>query len=535
MISAANPYAAEAGRDILRRGGSAVDAAIAAALVLGLVEPQSSGIGGGGFLVAWDAKARRISTYDGRETAPMAARPDRFMRADGTGPLPFRDVVRSGVSVGVPGLVAMLELAHSRHGRLAWSELVAPAIRLAREGFRVSRRLHLLLSWHGATAFAPAARDYFFSPGGDARPVGHLLRNPAFADTLEAVARKGARALYEGPIARSIVDAVAAAPLGGDLTLDDLARYRAKERLPVCFAYRARRICGMGPPSSGGIAVAQTLLLLEPFDLTRSNAAARDAGELHLMAEAEKLAYADRDLYLADPDAVAIPEGMLDPAYLAERRRRIDPARAMPRPAAGRPPGAPPAASDTTRERAGTTHLSVIDGDGNAVALTATIESAFGSHIWAAGFLLNNELTDFSFVPADAGGVPAANAVAPGKRPRSSMAPTIVLDGEGRVEFVVGSVGGNHIIMYVVEALVALIDWGLDAQQAVALPHSGSMGGMLDLEWSFATPWRALRMKAFGHHIRPRLMTSGTHILTKRGDVIQGGADPRREGVALGD
>lgn len=535
MISAANPYAAEAGRMLLRRGGSAVDAAIAAALVLGLVEPQSSGLGGGGFLVASDARTRQIRTYDGRETAPMAARPDRFMRPDGSGPMPFRDVVHTGLSVGVPGLVSMLELAHRHHGRLSWSEVVAPAIALARHGFLVSRRLNLLLYWHGPDSFTPAARAYFFSPEGRAWPAGHLLRNPAYADTLEAIARDGARAFHQGPVARAIVDAVAAAPSGGDLTQDDLARYQAKERPPVCFAYRGRRICGMGPPSSGGTAVAETLMLLEPFDLSSSGAATRDAAELHLLAEAEKLAYADRDRYLADPDMVTMPTGLLDPAYLSARRRLVDPARAMPRPSAGQPPGAPPAGADATRERAGTSHLSVIDAEGNAVALTTTIESAFGSHIWAAGFLLNNQLTDFSFRPAGADGRPAANAVGPGKRPRSSMAPTIVFDAEGNLESVVGSVGGNHIIMYVVEALVALIDWRLDAQQAASLPHSGSLGDMLDLEWSLDMTWRALRLKTFGHRIRPMLMTSGTHILVRRDGLIQGGADPRREGVAIGD
>ncbi len=534
MVSAANPYAAEAGREILRKGGSATDAAIAAVLVLGLVEPQSSGLGGGGFLVAWDAKAREMRTYDGRETAPMAARPDRFLRGEGGAPLAFDTAVRSGLSVGVPGLIGMLELAHRRHGRLAWAEVLQPAIRLAREGFRVSRRLNLLLTWHGAASFAPGARRYFFSPGGWPWPVGHKLANPEYARTLETIALGGAGALYEGPIAREIVDAVAAAPLGGDLTLDDVARYRAIERAPLCFPYRARRICGMGPPSSGGTTVAQTLMLLEPFNLATSP---RSLATRHLIAEAERLAYADRNRYLADPGAVTIPEGLLDPAYISSRRALIDATRAMAKPEPGVPPGAraPAMGTDATRERPGTTHLSVIDGDGNAVALTATIEGAFGSHIWAAGFLLNNELTDFSFQPADAQGRPIANAVGPGKRPRSSMSPTIVLDAAGNVEIVAGSVGGNHIIVYVVEALVALIDWRLDPQQAVSLTHVGSLGGAVDIEWGWDTVRLALGLKSYGHSIRPTLMTSGTHVLARRNGRIEGGADPRREGVALGD
>lgn len=535
MVSAANPHAAEAGREILRQGGSAVDAAVTVALVLGLVEPQSSGLGGGGFLVTLDAKRQVVRTYDGREAAPSAARPNRLLGPNG--PLPFDTAVRSGLSIGVPGLVAMLETAHRQHGRLAWSRLVAPAIRLAREGFRVSPRLYLLLAREGAGRFAPEARRYFFTPAGRPWPIGHVLRNPQYADTLEMIARDGRQAFYAGAVAQSIVKAAAEAPLGGDLTLEDLARYEAKERAPICFSYRARRVCGMGPPSSGGMTVAGTLLLLEPFDLGRGHGAARRAEAIHLVAEAEKLAYADRNHYVADPDAVAVPAGLLDPVYIAERRRLIDPARSMPRPAPGLPPGAagPTPGVDATLERAGTTHISIIDGDGNAVALTASIEGAFGSHQWAAGFLLNNELTDFSFRPTDDAGRTIANAVGPGKRPRSSMSPTIVLDRTGQAEMVLGSVGGNRIILYVVKTLVALIDWQLDAQAAAELHNFGSMGGPVEVEWGPRTPWLALGLKARGHQVRPAVMTSGTHVLVRRGGIIEGGADPRREGVALGD
>lgn len=538
MVVAANPLAAEAGREVLRAGGSAADAAIAVQLVLNLVEPQSSGIGGGAFALHWAAGSGELKTYDGREAAPAAAKPDRFL-ADGV-PRPFDDAVYSGLSVGVPGAMRLLETLHKQHGRLSWARLFAPAIRLATEGFRVSPRLHGLLRAYGAEAFSPAARSYFFDATGSPRPAGHLLKNPEFAATLRLIAENGADAFYTGALAQPIVDAVRTAPNHhGDLTLADLAAYKVKERPPVCVTYRAVKICGMGPPSSGGLAVGQTLKILERYDLGKSPAAAMNGRALHLIAEAEKLAFADRNHYIADPDVVPAPAGMLNSAYLDARRALINPAAAMARAVPGSPPQTSAAAygADATREEPGTSHISIVDRDRNIVSMTTTIESGFGSRLWAAGFLLNNELTDFSFRPVDAAGRPVANAVGPGKRPRSSMAPTIVFDAEGRPRAVLGSPGGSRIILYVVKALVALIDWRLDAQEATALMNFGSRGGPFEVEIDQPRAiWHALLMKSYGHPVRADLLTSGTHVIVLGKDGrLEGGADPRREGEALGD
>jgi gamma-glutamyltranspeptidase/glutathione hydrolase len=550
MVAAANPYAAQAGRDILRQGGSAIDAAIAVQLVLNLVEPQSSGIGGGAFLLHFDAATGEVKTYDGRETAPAAAKADRFLK-DGK-PMPFREAVLSGLSVGVPGTLAMLEKAHRQHGRLQWRELFTAAIKLSSEGFIVSPRLSLLLAWQGPRSFSPAARGYFFDADGVAWPAGHRLFNPEFAETLRTIAAHGAAAFYSGAIAEAIVRAVEdAGRHKGDLTLADLAGYRAKERPALCTSYRGERVCGMGPPSSGGIAVAQTLALLEPFDLGRGAKAAMGTQALHLIAEAEKLAFADRDRYVADPDFVPLPTGLLEPAYIDARRSLIDRFGAS-RAYAGTPPGLPQVAlgEDATMEAAGTSHVSIIDAEGNAVAMTTTIEAGFGSGLWAAGFLLNNEMTDFSFRARARDGRPIANRVEAGKRPRSSMAPTIVLDAQGQAKAALGSPGGSRIILYVVKTLVALIDWELDAQAAVALENFGNRGGLYELEmpeltllgllgqpWSMHSPvWHALRLKPYGHRVALDELNSGLHVVVRRSDgSLEGGADPRREGVALGD
>ena len=537
MISAANPYAAEAGRDVLRQGGSALDAAIAAQLVLGLVEPQSSGLGGGAFILNWDQKAKSLAAYDGRETAPQSARPDRFLK-DGQ-PLNFETAVKSGLSIGAPGLVKLLDETHATHGRLPWAKLFEPAIRLAEEGFEVSSRLSFLLAWNGAKSFTPAAQAYFFDEAGHARRAGSLLKNPEYAKTLRAIAAGGAGAFYQGPIAEAIVAAAKSAPnFAGDLTLSDLSQYAVRKRAAVCAPYRSKNICGMGPPSSGGVAVAQIAALLDKFDLGQSPADALKPRAVHLIAEAEKLAYADRDRYLADPDFIAVPDaGLLDPGYIDVRRRLIDDTQAMAKPAAGTPPNTKRRAFgiDATLERAGTSHISVIDGEGNAVSMTTTIEGAFGSGVWAAGFLLNNELTDFSFLPADASGAPIANRVEAGKRPRSTMAPTIVFGESGEVEAVLGSPGGSRIIYYVVKSLVALIDWKMDPQAAAALINFGSQGGALDVETAWKSVSLSLRMHTFGHSIRPDLLNSGVHIVARRNGLLEGGADPRREGRALGD
>ncbi len=536
MVSAANPYAVKAGREILRAGGSAVDAAIATQLVLNLVEPQSSGIGGGAFILHFEKMRQRVVAYDGRETAPAAATPDRFMR-DGR-PLPFRNAVNSGLSIGVPGLVRVMEDAHRKHGRLEWAALFDPAIKLAREGFTVSTRLNLLLRWMGADWFNPPARAYFFPDDGSPVGIGEVLKNPEFADTLEAIAAGGSAAIYSGELAGRIVDAVKAAPnFSGDLTLADLAGYRSVEREPVCVIYRGKHVCGMGPPSSGAHTVGQTLAMLEAFDIGGAGEGMSPRA-LHLFAEAQKLSYADRDRYLADPAFVDIPRGLLDPSYIAQRRGLIDPDAAMSQaPEAGTPPGLAGSArgADATIERSGTSHISVVDRWGNAVSMTTTIEGAFGSGVWVGGFLLNNELTDFSFRPVDAQGRKIANSVEAGKRPRSSMAPTLVFDERGNLEAVLGSPGGSRIIVYVTKALVALIDWKMSAQEAASLINFGSRRLDFEIELSDDAIWHGLKVKAMGHRVRPDLMTSGLHIIVVRNGYLEGGADPRREGVALGD
>jgi gamma-glutamyltranspeptidase/glutathione hydrolase len=535
MVSAANPHASEAGREILRAGGSAADAAIAVQLVLGLVEPQSSGLGGGAFALHFDKSNGRLTTYDGRETAPAAARPDRFL-IDGRAPMPFDTAVTSGLSVGTPGTVRLLDRLHRQHGKLPWADLFKPAIKLARDGFVVSPRLALLLAYEGAARFSPAARAYFFNDAGVPWPSGHVLKNPTYADTLEAVAAGGADAFYTGPIADAVVAAVRGAASPGDLVTADLALYRVFERPALCVTYRLHNVCGMGPPSSGGLAVAQTLKLVEAFDLGQFGRAPQ---ALHVIAEAQKLAFADRDAYVADPDFVPLPAGLLDEVYLGERRRLISHATAMARPAPGRPgiQNRTQYGRDATIENVGTSHISIIDAAGNALSMTTTIEAAFGSRLMAAGFLLNNEMTDFSFRPVDGEGRPIANAIQPGKRPRSSMAPTIVLSPAGDVEAVLGSPGGSRIILYVTKALVALIDWRFDAQAATASPNFGSRGGPFEVEYDrYDSIWTALRMKPFGHRIGADLLTSGTHIVVRRPDgTLEGGADPRREGVARGD
>ena len=536
MIVAAHPLAAEAGREILRAGGSATDAAIAVQLVLGLVEPQSSGLGGGSFLVHWDEATKELRTYDGRETAPAAAKPERFLVNGDV--MKFPEAVRSGLSVGTPGTVKLLQRAHEKHGKLPWARLFDPAIKLARDGFPMPARLHVLLFSERPENFAEGARRYFYDEEDRPRLPGSIVKNPDYANTLEAIASGGARAFYEGSIAEAIVTAVGSAPIAkGDLTLEDLKNYDVVEREPVCFAYRARKICGMGPPSSGTLAVGQTLKLLEPFGDIRGRLARMSPQALHLIAEAEKLAFADRNRYVADPAFVPQPSGFLDDAYLDERRKLISRSRAALSPEAGSPPGLTRKTQgvDATQERPGTSQISIIDDSGNAVSMTTTIESAFGSHLWAAGFLLNNELTDFSLPPADAAGTPIANRVEGGKRPRSSMAPLIVFGEDGRLEMVTGSPGGSRIILFCVKALIALIDWELAPDEAAALANFGSEGGAFLIEPGPRTYWPAEVLKTYGHILNATAMTSGIHTIVKRRDGLLGGADPRREGVALGD
>jgi gamma-glutamyltranspeptidase/glutathione hydrolase len=531
MVAAAHPLAAEAGAEALRAGGSAVDAAIAAQLVLGLVEPQSSGIGGGAFLLHWSESEKRVRSYDGRETAPAAAKPDRFLGPAGK-PLAFMDAAVNGKSVGVPGVLRMLELAHKRHGRIAWAKLFQPAIRLAEQGFPMPPRLHRLLADESALRNVPAARALYYGADGRPRPVGATLRNPEYAATLRAIAAFGADAFYTGAIAEDMVRAVASHARPGDLALADLEGYRALEREPVCGPYRARRVCGMGPPSSGGVAVLQILGLLERTGFGR--APPSSVGAVHLFAEAGRLAYADRARYLADPDFVPQPvAGLLEPAYLDARAKLIG-ERSMGQAAPGVPRGATAALGTMPEQVAsGTSHFSIVDARGDAVAMTSSIESAFGSRILVRGFLLNNQLTDFAFVPAESGR-DVANRVGPGKRPRSSMAPTLVFDRHGRLEMVLGSPGGSAIINYVAKTLLAAIEWRSDAHIAAALPNFGSRNGPTEIERG--TPYEALApaLREFGHEVRFIELTSGVHAVQRVPGGWRGAADPRRDGAARG-
>jgi len=531
MVVAANPHAADAGIEMLRAGGSAVDAAIAVQMVLGLVEPQSSGIGGGAFLLHWSQDARRVRSYDGRETAPAAARATRFLGADGT-PLSPREAIVGGRPVGVPGLLRMLELAHREHGRLPWAQLFEPAIRLAETGFAMSPRLHRLLDRERDLDADPLARQLFYTADDRARPVGERIVNAEYAATLRAIAAGGADVFYRGAIAEDLVRAVRGHPNAGDLTLEDLAGYSALEREPVCGAYRGRHICGMGPPTSGGIGVLQMLGILErsPF----ATAPPQSAEALHWFSEAGRLVYADRLRYVADPAFVPQPvAGLLEPEYLAARARLLG-ARSIGRAPAGEPRGAAALSDAEEFALAGTSHVSIVDERGDAVAMTTTIEDGFGSRIMVRGFLLNNQLTDFAWVP-EAGGRPVANRVEAGKRPRSSMSPTFVFDADGTLRIIAGSPGGTAIINYVAKALVAMLDWGMDAQTAVALPNFGSRNGPTEIELGTAYAALIPELRAHGHDVNVLGLTSGLHVIERVPAGWRGGADPRREGVARGD
>lgn len=531
----ANPHATDAAYAVLRDGGNAVDAAVAAQLVLNLVEPQSSGVGGGGFLVHYDARFRRLRAYDGRETAPAGATSELLLDSDGK-PLEFLDALVGGRSVGVPGLLRMLELAHSRHGRLPWRRLFDAAISLAEQGFEVSPRLHKALAMERHLV-QTEARSYFYSDDGKPWPVGHRLRNPAFGEVLKRVADEGAGAFYRGAIARDMVAAVREhATNPGVLTEKDLEAYQARERVPLCAMYRGYRMCGMPPPGSGTSTVMAMLGVLERFNLpeVRPNS----AFAAHLLSEAGRLAYADRDRYIADPDFASVPvAGLLAPGYLGARARLIRMDASIGRAHPGDPSReASPtgSAADDAIELPATSHLSIVDRDGNAVSLTSSIESGFGSRLMAHGFLLNNQLTDFSFTPVR-DGKPVANRVEPGKRPRSSLAPMMVFDRKGRLRMVVGSPGGAQIINYVAKTLVALIDWGMSPDEALALPHVGSRNGPTELEADTRAQEWAGTLSALGHDIRVVEMNSGLHLIIRSGRGWLGAADPRREGSARGD
>jgi gamma-glutamyltranspeptidase / glutathione hydrolase len=559
-VAAANPLATEAGARILRAGGSAVDAAIAVQMVLTLVEPQSSGIGGGAFLLHHDG--RRIQAFDGRETAPAAATEQLFLDPEGK-PLPFMEAVTSGRSVGVPGAVMMLAQAHRQHGKLPWARLFEPAITLAEQGFAVSPRLHTLLQAETALKRDPVAAAYFYRPDGQPHPVGHLLKNPELAQVLRNIAVQGPIALHEGPVAQAIVSKVQSHPVRpGALSLDDLKRYQPREREALCHdhtaAQRTLRVCGFPPPSSGAIAVGQILGLLartpqaqEPLVRAAMANPAPSADWLHSYTEASRLAFADRAQYVADPDFVAAPGGrwssLLDARYLDERARLITPAR-MPQAPAGQPGGVQVGwAPMPDQPEYGTSHISIVDAFGNALAMTTTIEAAFGSRLMVStdprrpgGFLLNNELTDFSFAPRDAQGRPIANRVEPGKRPRSSMSPTLVFDrNTGELLMSAGSPGGALIIHFTAKTLHGTLQWGLTPQDAINLPNFGTTGGPLLLEQNRFPAVTVQALRDRGHTVQEVDMTSGLQAImrgTQRGQrVWLGGADPRREGIVAGD
>jgi gamma-glutamyltranspeptidase/glutathione hydrolase len=536
MVAAAHPLAAAAGEKILADGGSAIDAMIAVQTVLGLVEPQSSGLGGGAFLVYYDAGTKRITTLDGRETAPMEATPKLFLDETGQ-PLKFFDAVVGGRSVGTPGTVMLMQEAHNRWGGKDWKSLFAPAETLARDGFAVSPRLATLIATEGDKLKAfEATTAYFFGADGAPLKAGTLLKNPAYAETLSTIAAGGAPAFYTGPIADAIVDTVRmSGKNAGVLSLADLANYRVEERRPVCTDYRALEVCGMGPPSSGAVAIGQMLGMLENFDL---KALGKDNPESwRLIGDAQRLAFADRERYLADTDFVPIPvKGLLDKTYLGERAKLLDGDKALGDDAvtSGKPEWdhAFNFGRDAAIELPSTSHFVIVDKDGNVVSMTTTIENGFGSRLMTGGFLLNNELTDFSFKTHD-DGMPVANRVEPGKRPRSSMSPTIVLK-DGKPLLAIGSPGGSQIIGYVAQALIAYIDWGMDVGQIVAMPHLINRFGPYDLEAGTDAEKLADPLKALGYEVKMGEMNSGLHAIALSADGLKGAADPRREGIAVG-
>lgn len=531
MISVANPLAAEAGADVLARGGSAADAMIAAQLVLGLVEPQSSGLGGGAFLVWYDAALDELVTLDGRETAPLAVTPKLFLNDDGT-PKQFFDAVVGGLSVGTPGTPALLETAHRRWGRTPWPDLFAPAIELAQGGFAVSPRLAGLIEADADRLARFAATAEYFLPGGTPLRTGDIRTNVAYADTLTELAEKGAKAFYTGPIANEIVQTVTQAPGNpGVLSAMDLALYTVKTRAPVCAPFRSYEVCGMGPPSSGALTVGQILGVLD----TLPPGDPKDLATWRRIGDAARLAFADRGRYMADSDFVPVPaKGLVDPDYLVSRAGLLSGGQALSDVAPGQPEfdHALIWADDTSLELPSTSHMSIVDSYGNVLSMTTTIENAFGSRLMTGGFLLNNELTDFSF-RSHRDGVPIANRVEPGKRPRSSMSPTIVMK-DGAPVLAVGSPGGSRIIPYVAKTIIAWADWDMDIQQAISHPHAVNRFGTYDLETGTEATAMQAGLEAMGYDTNLRDLTSGLHGI-EIGDMLTGGADPRREGIALGE
>jgi gamma-glutamyltranspeptidase/glutathione hydrolase len=532
MVAAANPLAVEAGLRVLRDGGSAVDAAVAVQTVLGLVEPQSSGLGGGSFMVVYDAKTGKVTAYDGREKAPMAATPQLFMGPDGK-PLSFVTALLSGRSTGVPGAVGMLAQAQKDHGKIAWSRLFADAETLADGGFTVSPRLAgMINSKRVPENVAPDVIAYFTKPSGQLYQAGDTLKNPAYAATLRRLAAEGPSALYEGPIAQAIVDRLHQGELSSSMTLEDLKAYKPRSADALCRPWKVYTVC-VPNPSSSGVSLIQALMMLDHTDIAKRGP--KDPIAWTQIAQAERVMYADRDRYVGDPSFVKVPvDGLLDPAYVAQRAKLIGET-AGPAPSFGQPKGAPVVGPDSTQEVHGTTHMVIVDPQGNVVSMTTTVESVFGSGRMVGGFFLNNQLTDFNFDPQDPDGAPGANAVAGGKRPRSSMAPVVVLK-DGKFLAALGSPGGSAILSYNLKTMVGVFDWGLTMQQAINLPNMVARGDTFSADVDRLGPDLTAALQARGVAIKPgQIEGSGLHgVIVRSGGVLEGGADPRREGVARG-
>ncbi len=533
MAVTANPYATRAADTMLKQSGAAIDAAIAAQLVLTLVEPQSSGIGGGAFLLHWQAQGQQLTSYDGRETAPGSAKPGLFLKKDGT-PERWIDAVVGGRSVGVPGVLKALELAHQKHGKLPWKKLFEPAIKLADEGFIVSPRLHKLIALKlnpGLTQLAAA--NHYFYPNGIPLAAGSVKKNPAYAKALRAIAESGTAAFYAGTLTPAMVKAINSSERNpGAIALKDFKRYRAKQRPPLCDHYRQYKVCSMGPPSSGGLTLLQILGLLEGYDLPKTGV--NQLQPIHLFTQASRLAFADRDFYAADADFVTVPiRQLLDDNYIAKRRRRISPKLDMGQATPGQLTGLA-YGQDDALEMPSTSHMSIIDSRGNAISMTTSIEMAFGSTVFANGYLLNNQLTDFSLSPTK-NGHPVANRVEAGKRPRSSMTPVMVFDHDNKLIAVLGSPGGSRIINYVAHSLIAMLDWKLDIQQAISLPKASNRNGPTTLEQDTGITLLREGLEKLGHKVQLRQLNSGLHGIQITPKGMLGGVDPRREGLALGE
>ena len=554
MVAAANPLASRAGVEILEAGGSAIDAAIAIQAMLGLVEPQSSGLGGGAFMVVYDPKTAKVWSYNGREKAPSAASPDMFLDPQTKQPIPYRNGIASGVSTGVPGVITMLQKAHQDYGLLDWGVQFEPAIKTAENGFKVSPRMANITARMGGFALNKDknAKDYFFLDDGNKTiPVGFLRDNPQYANTLRAL-QKNPRALLEGPIAQEILRVTHRPPFPGSLTLDDMKNYQAKKTEALCSTYRSNIICGAQPPSSGPVAVQSILGVLENFDMKKLGMTSEG---WHIFSEASFLAYADRDKYIGDPDFIIVDaDSLIDKEYLRSRANLIRNDIAMENVTAGNP-NVLVRGKDSTPDNPSTSHFTVVDKDGLVVSMTTTVEAAFGSQRMAAGFILNNQLTDFSFQPRDSDGLLVANAVGPNKRPRSSMAPVIVFNPEGEFLFTSGSPGGSSIIAYTAKTIVGILDWGLSPQDAIELPNVIARNGRVAVEAKglkdeisgeidrgspaeeFGLPDSLIKgLESRGHKVRrSKGEFSGIHIIYRDEDgTLIGGADPRREGVALG-